>query len=161
MTERSNGTVWETYSPAAPGGGGYTPTAAPFVVSEVHEGLSAERVLVDTDTVIWDRSGAGQMRAHVPDNAIMPAEHSWLHEGAASDPIVLDRLGAPTDTTDLNATVSAHGLLPKLSGNPAQVLKGDGTWGTDTVVLALQARVEEQERHIHELRTRLAHHGLL
>ena len=37
---------------------------------------------------------------------------------------------APTDTTTLDATASAHGLLPKLSGDAADALLGDGTWGT-------------------------------
>jgi hypothetical protein len=34
------------------------------------------------------------------------------------------------DTTIANATAARHGLLPKLSGNALNVLKGDGTWGT-------------------------------
>ena len=40
----------------------------------------------------------------------------------------LDDLTAPDDNTDLNATVSAHGLLPKLGGGTTNFLRADGTW---------------------------------
>lgn len=35
-----------------------------------------------------------------------------------------------TDITTANATSSQHGLLPKLSGNAAEFLNGDGAWST-------------------------------
>jgi hypothetical protein len=35
---------------------------------------------------------------------------------------------AADDTTRLDATVDEHGLLPKLSGDPEDALRGDGTW---------------------------------
>lgn len=38
-------------------------------------------------------------------------------------------LSGLTDVTTANATTSQHGLLPKLSGNASDALKGDGTWG--------------------------------
>ena len=41
----------------------------------------------------------------------------------------LDDLATPDDNTDLNASASRHGLLPKLSGSSGDVLRGDGTWG--------------------------------
>lgn len=44
--------------------------------------------------------------------------------------IKLDDFSACDDNTDLNATTSAHGLLPKLSNNNRQFLRGDGTWAT-------------------------------
>lgn len=40
----------------------------------------------------------------------------------------LDEFSACDDNTYLNATSSAHGLLPKLSNNTRQFLRGDGTW---------------------------------
>lgn len=42
--------------------------------------------------------------------------------------IKLDDLGAPDDNTDLNASATKHGLLPKLSGNSTDFLTGQGTW---------------------------------
>lgn len=59
-----------------------------------------------------------------------PAPHASTHQAGGSDAIRLDDLAAAEDNTDLNATTSMHGLLPKLSGSAGDVLKGDGTWGT-------------------------------
>jgi hypothetical protein len=36
------------------------------------------------------------------------------------------------DTTDKDATTTEHGLLPKLSGDSGDALRGDGTWGAVT-----------------------------
>lgn len=56
------------------------------------------------------------------------ARYSQLgHTHAA---LKLDDLATPDDNTDLNATTVHHGLLPKLSGDANQALKGDGTWAT-------------------------------
>lgn len=46
----------------------------------------------------------------------------------AADAIKLDELAAPTDVTTLNATTSAHGLLPKLGGGTTNFLRADGAW---------------------------------
>lgn len=42
--------------------------------------------------------------------------------------IKLDDLGVPDDNTDLNASTSKHGLLPKLGGGTSNFLRADGTW---------------------------------
>lgn len=42
--------------------------------------------------------------------------------------IKLDDFATPDDNTDLNATSTYHGLLPKLSNNTRQFMRGDGTW---------------------------------
>jgi hypothetical protein len=44
--------------------------------------------------------------------------------------IKLDDFSAPDDNTDLNVSVSAHGLAPKLSGEEREFLRGDGNWST-------------------------------
>lgn len=49
---------------------------------------------------------------------------------AAIDALRLDQVAAPTDVTTLNATTSAHGLLPKLPGGTTTFLRGDGTFAT-------------------------------
>lgn len=56
--------------------------------------------------------------------------HATTHQSGGSDPIKLDDLAAPDDNTDLNSTVSAHGLLPKLGGGTVNYLRADGTWAT-------------------------------
>jgi hypothetical protein len=50
--------------------------------------------------------------------------------GALPTGTKLDDLSAPDDNTDLNASTTAHGLLPKLNGNTDTCLQGDGTWGS-------------------------------
>lgn len=57
-----------------------------------------------------------------------PAAHNSSHESGGSDAIKLDDLSAPDDNTDLDATTSKHGLLPKLGGGTANFLRADGSW---------------------------------
>lgn len=56
------------------------------------------------------------------------ADHGFTHWGGEGDEIPIDKLGDPTDNVGLNATTSAHGLLPKLAGGTTQYLRADGTW---------------------------------
>lgn len=50
--------------------------------------------------------------------------------------IKLDDFTACDDNTDLNASTSAHGLLPKLSDDTREFLRGDGTWAPYASVTA-------------------------
>ena len=50
--------------------------------------------------------------------------------------IKLDDFATPDDNTDLNATSACHGLLPKLSNNTRQFMRGDGTWAPYASVTA-------------------------
>lgn len=61
-------------------------------------------------------------------DAQTPLGHNTSHQSGGGDAIKLDDLAAPDDNTDLDATVAAHGLLPKLSGNSAQYLDGTGVF---------------------------------
>lgn len=47
---------------------------------------------------------------------------------AAATTIKLDDLATPDDNTDLNASSTRHGLLPKLSNVLTEFLTGQGTW---------------------------------
>lgn len=61
------------------------------------------------------------------------------HNHSTSDTgglIRLDTISAPTDSTSLNASTDAHGLLPKLSGSSDQYMNGIGEWGTPPTVAA-------------------------
>jgi len=66
--------------------------------------------------------------AGVLTDAQIPQSHASDHGSGGVDEIKLDDLGAPDDNTDLNATISAHGLLKKLSGNVLDRLDGQGNW---------------------------------
>lgn len=61
-------------------------------------------------------------------DARTPTAHNTSHQSGGSDAIKLDDMAAPDDNTDLNATTSAHGLLPKLGGGTTNFLRADGTW---------------------------------
>jgi hypothetical protein len=61
------------------------------------------------------------------DKPISSATQTAL-DGKAATSRKLDDFGAPDDNTDLNATTSAHGLLPKLGGGTTNFLRADGTW---------------------------------
>lgn len=54
--------------------------------------------------------------------------HSSTHKSGGSDEIKLDELGIPSDTTNLDATITRHGLLPKLPNDPNKFLNGTGVW---------------------------------
>jgi len=61
-----------------------------------------------------------------------PQAHASSHASGGSDAVKLDDLASPDDNTDLNATTSAHGLLPKLGGGSTNFLRADGTWNAPT-----------------------------
>lgn len=61
-------------------------------------------------------------------DARTPTAHAASHKSGGSDFIRLDEFAACTDNTNLNATTSAHGLLPKLGGGTTNFLRADGTW---------------------------------
>jgi hypothetical protein len=57
------------------------------------------------------------------------AEHN--HSDSDTGGLIrLDTISAPTDSTSLNASTDAHGLLPKLSGTSDEYMNGIGEWGT-------------------------------
>jgi len=67
--------------------------------------------------------------AHVSDTA-NPHSVTAAQAGALPTGTKLDDLAAPDDNTDLNATTSKHGLLPKLSGVASEFLNGAGAFST-------------------------------
>ena len=62
------------------------------------------------------------------DDPQTPLAHKTSHQSGGSDAIKLDDLATPDDNTDLDATTTEHGLLPKLSGSTTDYLRGDGVF---------------------------------
>jgi hypothetical protein len=60
-------------------------------------------------------------------NSRMPTAHATTHQAGGSDTIALDTLAAPTDNTTLNASTSAHGLMPKATGSASTFYGSDAT----------------------------------
>ncbi len=56
--------------------------------------------------------------------------HSTRHESGGADAIKLDDFATPDDNTDLDASLTEHGLMLKLGGGVADFLRADGTWAT-------------------------------
>lgn len=54
--------------------------------------------------------------------------HQATHQQGGGDDLKLDDCAIPDDNTDRNADTNRHGLLPRLTGNNAHTLRGDGTW---------------------------------
>jgi hypothetical protein len=63
-----------------------------------------------------------------------PAAHAASHVSGQSDSIKLDDLATPDNNTDLNVSVSFHGLCPKAPALVTQFLNGlSGTWTVPNV----------------------------
>ena len=120
----------------------YQQVAIPLTAFAVPQGTRIDQVRLEdfggaigflVDDVSFQLTGAssvgGGLSQDAADARYAPLVHASRHQVGGPDPIALDTLAAPTDITTLNATVSAHGLLRKLSGSAGDVLKGDGTWG--------------------------------
>jgi hypothetical protein len=80
-------------------------------------------------------SGAGTTGATGPQGPTGPAGTGSVGATGASGPLVkLDDLNAPDDNTDLNASATVHGLMPKRSGKAAEFFSSDGTQKAGTLV---------------------------
>jgi hypothetical protein len=93
----------------------------------------------------WDSGQKGHAASHENDgadeisvaglsgelaDAQTPKTHASSHQSGGADAIKLDDLAAPDDNTDLDASASKHGLLPKLPNDDERYLRGDGVWGS-------------------------------
>jgi uncharacterized protein DUF5907 len=76
---------------------------------------------------------AGGTDARLSD-ARTPLAHATSHKSGGSDAIKLDELAAPTDVTILNATTSAHGLMPKGTGSTSTFYRSDMTQAIPSAV---------------------------
>lgn len=86
---------------------------------------------LDADTVDGQHASAFAAAVHSHVKAdVTDFAHATAHQSGGGDAIKLDDLAAPDDNTDLDATTSAHGLLPKLGGGSTNFLRADGTWAT-------------------------------
>lgn len=63
-------------------------------------------------------------------SAFAALSHASRHKSGGADSIRIDELAAPTDVTTLDASTSAHGLMPKFP-NTKTWLRGDKSWQTN------------------------------
>lgn len=55
-----------------------------------------------------------------------PKTHTASHQSGGGDAIKLDDLAAPDDNTDLDVSITCHGLVPKLPNDATKYLNGVG-----------------------------------
>jgi hypothetical protein len=109
---------------AGSGGGGSTVISGISVTGNSFS-MSDVSTLDIIGNVIITNVGSNTARVEV-----VTANHNTTHQNGGSDSIKLDDLSTPDDNTDLNATITHHGLLPKLPNNSNQFLNGVGSWTT-------------------------------
>ena len=80
------------------------------------DNLTSELAILTSDYIAFEDVGVGIRKTQLSN---LP----FLATGTK-----LDDLSTPDDNTDLNATTSYHGLLPKLGGGTTNFLRADGTW---------------------------------
>ncbi len=131
LTTLDGGTVWFAEAVTASGGGGGAPTPADYRVGTAQGGLSAEIVVGTTPGGELGGTWASPtVDATHSGSAHHTESHQSRHNEGGADELKLDDAGIPDDNTDLNASTSAHGLLPKLDNNAAHYLDGQGGWTT-------------------------------
>ena len=101
----------------------------------------------DYSAVEHDHDGAYAAVDHSHDNAYARLTHAEAHAPTGSDPLKLDGLADPDDTTELDASISKHGLLPKLSGNGGEYLDGSGNWSRPSVGVSGNALAIDAPNH--------------
>lgn len=101
---------------------GGSPVAFPIARIRKHVGHFFVYTLVKAAT-----SGFPTARWYLTVNTLQLL-HAADHQDGGADPIALDTLAAATDNTNLDASITAHGLLPKLSNNANEFINGVGAW---------------------------------
>lgn len=136
-----NPTVWITVTGG--GGGGGAPVDATYITQTGNVTLTSEQILSVLGTgLLKNTTGTGVLSiASAPTdyiidsdtrltNARAPTVHASTHITGGSDSIKLDDLVLPDDNTDLDASITRHGLLQKLPGGTTTFLRADGTFAT-------------------------------
>lgn len=107
------------------------PVGAAYLVATAHADLTAERVATNTTTVTWDFGVAGQAKANVPDATTTSKGVVELATDGENSSSVVVR-GNDSRLSDARTPLAhSHDItdLDGYSGNAAQVLRGDATWG--------------------------------
>ena len=112
------------------------PTTKKSTLNEVFS-ADTQRPTSNQKSALAGTSGApGAGNPYVTDadarntNARTPTTHATSHQSGGSDPIKLDDLATPDDNTDLDASLTRHGLVPKLPGGTTAFFRADGAYAS-------------------------------
>jgi len=111
--------VFGTYIPPGGGGGDIVKSGVPSIHQIgiwTADGVLKGLTVTGSKVMCTDADGEPIACTNLTD--IVPATTSTK----------LDDFGTPDDNTDLNATITYHGLLPKLNNDPNTWLNGQGGW---------------------------------
>jgi hypothetical protein len=80
-------------------------------------------------------SGASNTFSNIPYSALTsvpstfaPSAHASSHNTGGGDVVHIDTIGAGTDITTNNVSITKHGLAPKAPNDTTKFLRGDATW---------------------------------
>lgn len=120
-----------TLNASVPGGGG-APADADYLVCTANTGLSAERVITDTASVVWDKATAGQAKANVQfgsgatvacvgndarlSDARTPTAHKTSHATGGGDALTAADIGAAASSHTQAVTTVTFSATDKLAG---------------------------------------------
>lgn len=96
------------------------------------DSLDNENTLDEMTDDLADDDSFVMIDTSVPQKKRSLISKVWAYMAGKLTGYKLDDLGAPDDNTDLNASATAHGLCPKLSGVATQFLDGTGVFSTPT-----------------------------
>lgn len=117
---------------AVPAGGG-APTTADYLVKTADAGLSAERVVTDTTSIVLDWSTAGQAkftRAALTGHVTASANSNAT---TIASGVVTEAMQVLADNTTQNVSTSKHGYVPKAPSDATKYLDGTGAWSVPSV----------------------------
>lgn len=117
-----------------------------FIVDDGAVNANRKITFQNVKASIWS-AFASYITGLTSSGAVAGTEELYLNNGGSSQKVTvsslwslryltdakaikLDDFATCDDNTDLNATIYAHGLLPKLSNNTRQFMRGDGSWAT-------------------------------
>jgi len=123
--------------------GTYLPNASNTTWTETYAGGYNQIVKSGQQWILTEYPNEGDPTQTVGNTGLVPWQNqtNFNASGLTLTPQVngiqalfrLDELAFPSDTTSLNATTSAHGLLPKLTGQTTNFLRGDGSWASGSL----------------------------